>query len=83
MRKDLLNKIDEMIRASATGPYTTDRFYKVQTFPVKVSIKRDEFLEWFKQKLQEMDTNRSRTRYTRLSEEHEGSDEEAVELQAQ
>ncbi|XP_044226826.1 GTPase IMAP family member 8-like [Thunnus albacares] len=81
--QDLLSKIDEMITASATGPYTTDRFFKVQTLPVKVSIKRDEFLEWFKQKLQEMDTNRSRTRYTRLSEEHEGSDGEAVELQAQ
>lgn len=66
--KDLLSKIDEMITANATGPYTTDRFYKVQTLPVKVSIKWDEFLEWFKQKLQEMDKMLSGTRHVRLSE---------------
>lgn len=65
--KELLVKIDDIFRANTGTHYTPEMFFKVQTIPLKISIKVNEFLEWFKQWLKSIDAPSSASQYTRMA----------------
>lgn len=65
--RHLLMKIDRMVTANDGLHYTPEMFYEVQNMKVKLSVKAQEFLEWFKSLLKELDTSSQRSsQYTRV-----------------
>ncbi|XP_032364629.1 GTPase IMAP family member 7 isoform X1 [Etheostoma spectabile] len=64
--RDLLDKIDQMVKTNGGGHYTDEMFKDGPSIPVKIAIRWRQIGEWFRRKIRNLD--RRRDRYTPLNQ---------------